>query len=197
MSGYYPLIEITTGFLFAITGMVVFGFAPGQFVYNTYIAYLLVYLLFLNSIFIVVFFTDLKYGLIPFNAVLIGVLVTFGWHIWTHEAGMSILNYIFSAGGSFVAFLSIFAITKGKGMGFGDVMYVFLMGAILGFPKVIVAFYISFISGAVISLLLILLKKKKMKGGTIPFGPFLVSGTVISLFWGDIILKKILPYLLG
>jgi len=37
---------------------------------------------------------------------------------------------------------------------------------------------------------LIIWKRRKMPGATIPFGPFLVLGTVTALFWGGIILQK-------
>jgi len=70
-------------------------------------------------------------------------------------------------------------------MGFGDVVYAFLMGLLLGFPKIIFGLYIAFIGGAIISLLLVALKRKKLSGGTVPFGPFLIAGTIISLLWGQ------------
>ena len=80
-------------------------------------------------------------------------------------------------------------------MGFGDVFYSLFMGYLLGFPKIIVGLYIAFLTGAFVSLMLILGNKKKLKGGTIPFGPFLVLGTLISLFWGDLIIRIALLYL--
>lgn len=80
-------------------------------------------------------------------------------------------------------------------MGFGDVVFAFLMGFVLGFPKIILALYIAFLSGAVISLLLIFTRKKKFKGGTIPFGPFLVLGTVISLLWGNVLVPVVMQFL--
>lgn len=122
--------------------------------------------------------------------------MTFFFHLIFPVVGVSILNYLLSAIASFFGFLFLFLITRGRGIGFGDVVYAFLMGLILGYPKIILGFYIAFISGAVISLILVGLKKKNMKGGSIPFGPFLVSGTIISLFWGNFVLGMILPYLL-
>jgi prepilin signal peptidase PulO-like enzyme (type II secretory pathway) len=69
-------------------------------------------------------------------------------------------------------------------MGLGDVKFAFLMGLILGFPSIIIAFYLSFLTGAAFSLILVIVGKKKMKA-TIPFGPFLVTATVVSLFYGQ------------
>jgi len=62
------------------------------------------------------------------------------------------------------------------------------MGLFLGFPKNIVAFYVAFISGAVIGLILIA-KRKKKQLSPIPFGPFLIFGTIIAYFWGEKIIN--------
>lgn len=81
-------------------------------------------------------------------------------------------------------FWGLIIITKGKGMGGGDVKLGLLMGIVLGYPSILVAFLLSFISGAAISLLLIVFGKKKFKQ-TIAFGPFLVFGSLVALFWGQ------------
>lgn len=80
---------------------------------------------------------------------------------------------------------------KGKeAMGDGDIFLAFFMGLFLGFPDIIVAFYIAFIVGAVVGIFLITYKKVK-KLSPIPFGPFLILGTVIANFWGEKIIKLI------
>lgn len=73
-------------------------------------------------------------------------------------------------------------------MGFGDVKLAFLMGLVLGFPKIIFALYLAFLTGAFTGVILILVKKKKF-GEQIPFGPFLTASTIITLFWGEEIIK--------
>src|SRR5438309_1977970 len=88
-----------------------------------------------------------------------------------------------------------FISTAGKGMGFGDVVFAGFMGLLLGYPKVVVALYIAFLSGAIISLFLIGLKKKKLHGSTIPFGPFLVFGTYVCLLYGSQLLTFFLRVL--
>lgn len=82
-------------------------------------------------------------------------------------------------------------------MGFGDVKFAFFMGLFLGFPKIIVAIYLAVLTGAMVSIILVIRKKKKFIGGTIAFGPFLALGTLISLFWGDIVIKIAGIYLFG
>jgi len=80
-------------------------------------------------------------------------------------------------------FFLLFALTKGKGMGFGDVELGFLMGLVLGFPLIIIAIFFAFLTGAIIGVILILLAKKRLKS-KIAFGPFLISGLVFSLIYG-------------
>ncbi|OGE64366.1 hypothetical protein A3I48_03125 [Candidatus Daviesbacteria bacterium RIFCSPLOWO2_02_FULL_36_7] len=84
-------------------------------------------------------------------------------------------------------FLSLIIITRGKGMGGGDVKLGAFIGMMLGFPSALAALVLSFLTGAVFSVGLILLGKKHF-GQTIPFGPFLVLGSLIMLFWGGQIL---------
>ena len=80
-------------------------------------------------------------------------------------------------------FLSLIILTRGKGMGGGDVKLGAFMGLMLGFPQALFALVLAFLTGAVFSIGLLLLGKKKF-GQTIPFGPFLVVGSLIILFWG-------------
>ena len=79
-------------------------------------------------------------------------------------------------------------ITKGRGMGFGDVKLGFLIGLFNGWPNNILAIFLGFLTGAVFSLILILFGKKGMKD-TIAFGPFLILGSFISFFWGSQIVR--------
>lgn len=195
----YFIIEVITGVSFVLATYALFQDSLAIFFGLQYILVLLYYFAIISSL-IAIAFTDLKYGIIPFKVVAVAVAIAVFWfflfpglYITPLEAtalGLQtdILNLIASGFGAALFFFALFYITKGRGLGFGDVVYAFLMGLILGFPKVILALYLAFVTGAIVSLVLILAKKKKFKGGTIPFGPFLVTGTIISLLWGNMII---------
>ncbi|MCL5409930.1 MAG: prepilin peptidase [Patescibacteria group bacterium] len=84
---------------------------------------------------------------------------------------------------SALVFFFLIVITRGRGMGWGDVKYVFLLGLALGYPNIVLAIFLAFISGAVIALLLMAFKKRHF-GQTIPFGPFLSLGAFTALLFG-------------
>jgi len=73
-------------------------------------------------------------------------------------------------------------------MGFGDVKLAILLGLLLGFPNILAGLFLSFFFGAIIGLILMLLQKKGLKS-EIPFAPFLIAGTLVSMFFGDRIIN--------
>ncbi|TSC87423.1 MAG: Uncharacterized protein G01um10147_600 [Microgenomates group bacterium Gr01-1014_7] len=93
-------------------------------------------------------------------------------------------------------FMALIIITRGKGMGGGDVKLGALMGLVLGFPNSILALMVAFLSGAIISLILIFGGKKHLKSA-IPFGPFLVFGSLVALFFGKEIFNRYLGLDIG
>jgi len=72
-------------------------------------------------------------------------------------------------------------------MGMGDAKIGFLMGLLLGLAKLITALFLSFLIGAIISVILLLFRKKKLKS-EIPFAPFLTTSTFIVFLWGNILI---------
>jgi prepilin signal peptidase PulO-like enzyme (type II secretory pathway) len=160
----------------------------------------LLFWFFIVSALIIVFVYDLKHYIIPDKIVYLAISITFIYRLfevlkfghwglignWKLEIGnlTTILNPFVAAILASVFFLSVVLLTKGKGMGGGDVKLGFLMGLILGWPMVLVALFLSFILGSTVGIFLILTGQKKMKS-MIPFGPFLVLGTFIALFWGE------------
>jgi leader peptidase (prepilin peptidase)/N-methyltransferase len=61
-----------------------------------------------------------------------------------------------------------------------------LVGLLTGWPNMVVAIFLSFLTGALVGVILMSMSAKKF-GDTIPFGPFLVLAAFITLFFGDLI----------
>lgn len=110
------------------------------------------------------------------------------WHTRVIAVLKQLLILISSAFFISLFFISLILITKGRGMGGGDVKLGFLIGIFNGFPQNILAVFLGFLFGALYSLVLILLKKKNMKD-VIAFGPFLILGSLVAFIWGSNILK--------
>lgn len=147
---------------------------------------------------IVIFFTDLKYGIIPDKILLLATgIITINLLFINPQS--PVLNHLLSGVGAFLFFVIISlvfsALTKKDAMGGGDIKLVFLLGLFLGFPDIIIALYIAFLTGAFLGIILILWRKKEFRKATLPFGPFLVLGTVISLFWENPIYSHVLKLL--
>src|SRR3989344_7805016 len=126
---------------------------------------------------LVIFVTDLKYMIIPDSMIVIGVIGSIG----------AIRENMLAGLGAVLFFLVLYLITRGRGLGFGDAKLAFLLGLWLGFPRIIIALYLAFLTGAVVGVTLILGRKKKLKS-KIAFGPFLVIGAIGAYFYSGQIL---------
>lgn len=179
LSILYPIVELVTGILLVL---VVYKFnllsvqLPMELqMMRVFWGAVLVTLL----VFLVVF--DLKYMILPDFAVVILIIISFLGMVFDEP---NVIPYFLSALGGGVFLLILNLLTKGKGMGLGDVKLAIFMGLFLGYPKIIIAFYVAFITGAVVGIILMIFKKIKRKT-QIPFGPFLIWGTMIAWLWGN------------
>lgn len=146
--------------------------------------------------FIVIFFVDLKHSIIPdavvFPTLVLAILRIINISVITHRVEFSLL--VSAIVGSLLFFL-LHVGTKGKGMGFGDVKLVLLIGLILGHPRLWVALYAAFLTGAGVGVILVLGRRLKLKQ-TIAFGPFLIIGTVVALLFGENIYRWWIRFIL-
>lgn len=182
----YPVVEFATGLLFlwwASLGVAFFRLSTFPHLYLQPAFWLVV-----GIILVLVFFVDWLYGIIPDFAVATLGLLTLGYRVYLVTTGvMQASDFWLSVLAGLVSglfFLALYLGTRGKGMGFGDVKFSVVMGFLLGYPKAIVGFFVSFLIGAVVGVG-VLLYKKKMRGQRVPFGPFLILGLVIALVWGE------------
>jgi leader peptidase (prepilin peptidase)/N-methyltransferase len=148
-------------------------------------------------ILIVVFFIDLEHGLIlnvvVYPSVIIALLAAVAIQpYWLGPVGpIPLVSALVGAGIGFI-FLFLVALLSRGGMGWGDVKFAAFMGAALGFPLIFVALFSGIVVGGVAGAALLISGRKSRKQ-SIPFGPFLVVGTMAALLWG----QRMLDWYLG
>ncbi len=182
LSVLYPITEITTGLLFLLNFQFsIFNFQSNlnsfnfQFLVQFLIGLIIITFLVFSAVF------DLKYMILPdFSTVILIISVL---AIWLNN-NFGKWEYFLAAALAFGFLGLLYLITKGKGMGLGDVKLAVFMGLFLGGEKTILAFYVAFVIGALISLVLMIFKKVNKKT-LIPFGPFLILGVFIAWFLGE------------
>jgi len=175
----YPLIEILTGLVFLLV-FAVTAVSCCNGIIN------LIFLFYIASVFIVIFAYDFKHYLIPDKVLIPAIIIALIYKLFESFSLLPNLLMGVLVGSGF--FLLIFLISRGRWIGFGDVKLGILMGVLLGFPNVLVALFLAFLLGAMIGVALIIFQKKGLKS-QIPFGPFLIVGTFIALFWGQEIIN--------
>ena len=91
-----------------------------------------------------------------------------------------------AAAAIFFVFFFIVNFVAPRAMGFGDVRLSFSLGlslGVLGVGEAVLGFFLGFFYGAVIGIILIVARRRKAKAA-IPFGPFLVAGTLTAILVG-------------
>lgn len=180
ISWQYPLVELITGILFVAA-----FFYRGCYlsISNNLLILLRDWLIIFAFIFIFVY--DLRYLLVE-NAIIIpAAIIVFILNLILKVP----LTKLLLAIGVSVSFFGIqYLITKGEGIGLGDLSIGLLMGASLSWPNILVGIIVAYIVGAVVGLLLVLSRKKKWES-RIALGPFLAVGTIIALFYGQKIIN--------
>lgn len=172
ISWRYPIIELATGIgflvIFTLQGLSLQG------------VYSIVIFLILEAIFVI----DFEHQIIPDDLVFIGfalcvfLIPNFSFPISNLFAGFACASIL----------LFIHFVTNGKGMGLGDVKFAILGGIIVGLRLSLIWLFLSFLTGAVIGIILILGKKAGLKS-QIAFGPFLIIAIPITLVFGNVIIK--------
>jgi leader peptidase (prepilin peptidase)/N-methyltransferase len=193
VSARYPIVESLTAVIFVLLYLR-FSFSVEFFA----AAYF-------SCILICVAFVDFDLKIIPDEFVLAGLLgglvlfiynffypvSMYGDRIWFNP----IIGMIGGAG--FLLLVSVvgsLALKTDEAMGMGDVKLLAPVGLILGWKLTIVALLAAVILAAVVSGVLVLLKRLKSKS-TVAFGPFISLGTIIAILYGWNIIDFYLGFL--
>ena len=188
----YPLIEALTGVLFVWWFLVGFNFfklvgSPWNFIQP-------VFWLAVGMVMLAIFMTDLLYMVIPLSLNLLLFSLALFYRVGLTGFGImrggDFLRALLSGVGLCLIFVILQGLTRAvkkvDGFGFGDIYLAPSLGLLLGWPKILPGVFISFILGSMVGVMLIIFGKKKM-GQYLPFGPFLILGTVVALVWGGAI----------
>lgn len=182
----YPVVEALTG-LFAAFLFHRYGVTPELFVYFALISSL-----------IVITFIDLDHKIIPDVISLPGIVIGFGASFFLDSPGVldSGIGILLGGGVLFLIAAAYLLLTGKDGMGGGDIKLLAMIGAFVGWKGVIVTLLFSSFIGALSGIALIAVSGKGRRYA-IPFGPFLASGALIYLFYGDFLVNWYLTKALG
>lgn len=179
----HPIVEGLFGTLFVWWLMVGFLFFKLAFAPWTIIQPL--FWLGIGIILLIIAVADAMYGLIIMPLIYIGVAWIYTYRVMlVIGAGYRIVDLTTAmlSGLLSFGFLQLLRVmTKGKGMGDGDPYLAFLTGSLLSGVYAAWGMLVAFVTGSIVGLALILMKKKKMSQ-TIAFGPFLIFGAAVVLF---------------
>ncbi|MCM8772938.1 MAG: prepilin peptidase [Candidatus Omnitrophica bacterium] len=177
----YFTVELLTGlFFFSIYKK--FGFTAFNLVYDTFFLSL-----------IIVSFIDIDTFLIPdvivIPGIFLGLLFSFLFPEIHNMGRFESFIYSFTGtimGGGALFLLAIIGkiLFKKEAMGGGDIKLLGMIGSFLGWKPIFLTLFFGSLLGTLISLILILLKKRKIDD-YVPFGPYLSLGAIISIFFKE------------
>jgi len=168
------IVELSTGILFIL---LYYKFKLCM----DFIVYMLIF-----SFLIVVGFIDIDHQIIPDILVKLTFLVALSYEILkalVYGYPIYLTNKIIALAIGALSFIIINIVSNG-GIGGGDIKLIAALGFILGISKLILTIFISFILGAAVSIVLLMLGLKRRKD-VIPFAPFIIFSFLIVFFWGQ------------
>lgn len=178
ISAQYPVVEALNGILYVVI-FYVHGFTEElSVVYDiSLIAESVIYCL-MTSALIVLTVIDERTGEIPVGINIFLLVLGIAETVLAHEVWLShIIGMVVVSG-----FLElIYLLSKGSAIGGGDIKLMAAAGLILGWEKIVLAFFIGCILGSVIHLTRMKLTKADH---VLAFGPYLSAGIFVAAVWG-------------
>ncbi|HKB88774.1 MAG TPA: prepilin peptidase [Patescibacteria group bacterium] len=139
----------------------------------------------------IIFIIDLENQIIPDDFVFLGIIVAIFNFKLDCITSCAIFSNLLAGFLSASFLLLIHLVTRGRGMGLGDVKFAVLAGMIVGLPLSPIWMLIAFLTGAMCGIILILGGSAGLKS-KIAFGPFLIFSIPVTLLWGQKIIDLML-----
>jgi len=183
ISWRYPFVELLSLLLaLAVYARFVAGIeAPA----SGLAAHFLVYFAFVGTL-VVVAGVDLDHKIIP-DAVTYPAIPAFfvAGLVLRDVAPLDLLlGMAIGYGGVAVTAELAYWILKREGMGYGDAKLLMLVGALLGWRAVAFTFLVSPFFGLITVVPILVARRSKIRGVEVPYGPFLVAGALVYVFFG-------------
>lgn len=194
ISWQYPLVEAITGLLFALTYLR-FGFAVATPVY-----------MLLGASLVLVTFVDLTDWTIPNEVTLPGIPIGVACALLAMgvpNSGLQLDNPLMAIAGLILGGGILYGLDKAslvflgkRGMGFGDVKLMAMLGAFFGPWGALLNIVVASFIGAAVGLAMINANRAKgdKEGNYLPFGPYLAVGGLVVMFFGPDIIELYLGF---
>jgi leader peptidase (prepilin peptidase) / N-methyltransferase len=173
VSAMYPVIELTTGILFAAT---YYWYGPTPLG--------IVRMLF-GCAMVVLFVIDLQHQILPNIITVPGIVIGLALSLFLPPGWVSSLIGVAVGGGMLFAIAETYFRLRGiQGLGMGDVKMLAMIGAFLGWQLALLTLILSSFGGALVGVALIVTKRGGMQS-KLPYGTFLAVAAAIAAVAGD------------
>ena len=181
ISARYPLVELGTAIFFVLVTLYLVAQPAGLWALPAFLV--------LAAVSVALAAIDLDVKRLP-NAIVIPALVAGAVLLALASAGAGdwwpLLRGVIGAAILFAFYLGL-ALLYPAGMGFGDVKLAALLGLYLGWVgwgALVIGAFSGFLLGGLFALVLVITGRAKRKSG-IPFGPWMLAGAWIGIFFGN------------
>ncbi len=198
LSAQYPLVEFATGMLFLLAYWNVFPQGLFDASISMSSVFSLVRLWTFISVLMILFVYDFRWFLVPTSIVIPAAVLAYLGNSIFYSSSIACLNdfsftcllqiswihYLLGAlvGGLF--FTVQYMVSGGRWVGEGDIYLGALIGAMLGFPLILLSLFIAYMVGSLVSVVLLLFFRYTMKSA-LPFGPFLTGAAIVVLVYQE------------
>lgn len=171
----YPFIEMLTG-IFAFLLFHTFGLTPATGYWFVFISTL-----------ITLSFIDIDHQIIPDIISLPGILVFASSFYFLPDMTLkdTLIGILAGGGILYAVALLYYLLRKQEGMGGGDIKLLAMIGAATGIKGVLFTVFAGSLVGTLTGILIMIYTRKGDAKLKIPFGPFLSSGAILYIFFGN------------
>jgi len=148
----------------------------------------------LSGLLIIIALIDYYHKIIPDKLIFLGLLFAAVFHVFFpfKESYINGIIGFFIGGGLFL----LIAVATNGAMGGGDIKLMAMLVFFLGWKHTILITILSFLTGALVSVVLLILKIKSRKD-YVPFGPFIAMAAFITMYYGNEVISWYVHTVLG